>query len=317
MNFIINKKVRHYTKETLKYFNIILIGLGFISALILIKYKPIYEVSILGEEIGYISENEKKSIEQNLVENMKVGSTKNIDSIDLKETPKYELKLVDRKKETNEAEIIKKIEENTTITYKYYEVALEEEIVDKVNTIEEAEELINTIKETNDVELTISEKYTQNVEEVETIEVEVAKVIANEKIEEISKKKSEDARIASMPELNGIKLATIPVTGTITSRYGESSRLRRSTHTGLDIATKIGTPISVIADGIVTFSGYEGSYGNIVKVDHGNGLETWYAHANKVYVTKGQTVKAEQKIAEVGSTGNSTGPHLHFEIRIN
>ncbi|MCF0125488.1 MAG: M23 family metallopeptidase [Clostridia bacterium] len=248
---------------------------------------------------------------------MKVGSTKNIDSIDLKETPKYELKLVDRKKETNEAEIIKKIEENTTITYKYYEVALEEEIVDKVNTIEEAEELINTIKETNDVELTISEKYTQNVEDVETIEVEVAKVIANEKIEEISKKKSEDARIASMPELNGIKLATIPVTGTITSRYGESSRLRRSTHTGLDIATKIGTPISVIADGIVTFSGYEGSYGNIVKVDHGNGLETWYAHANKVYVTKGQTVKAEQKIAEVGSTGNSTGPHLHFEIRIN
>lgn len=120
-----------------------------------------------------------------------------------------------------------------------------------------------------------------------------------------------------MPDVNGIKLANLPVTGTITSRYGVSSRIRSSDHTGLDIAAKKGTPIQVVSDGVVTFAKYNGSYGYLVKVDHGNGVETWYAHTSKMYVSAGETVKAGDVIALVGSTGNSTGPHLHFEIRIN
>ena len=106
-------------------------------------------------------------------------------------------------------------------------------------------------------------------------------------------------------------------TGTISSRYGAVSSIRSSAHTGLDISARTGTPIKVVADGTVTFAAYSGSYGNIVKVDHGNGLSTWYAHTSKMYVTAGQEVKAGDVIAAVGSTGNSTGPHLHFEIRIN
>lgn len=72
-----------------------------------------------------------------------------------------------------------------------------------------------------------------------------------------------------------------------------------------------------MADGVVTNASYSGSYGNLVKVDHGNGVETWYAHTSKMYVKKGQEVKAGDEIATVGSTGNSTGPHLHLEIRLN
>ena len=68
---------------------------------------------------------------------------------------------------------------------------------------------------------------------------------------------------------------------------------------------------------IVTFASYNGSYGNLVKVDHGNGVETWYAHTSKMLVKAGDAVKAGDVIAKVGSTGNSTGPHLHLEIRIN
>ena len=120
-----------------------------------------------------------------------------------------------------------------------------------------------------------------------------------------------------MPEVNGIKLALKPISGTITSRYGESSSLRKSTHTGLDIAATTGTPIKVVADGIVTNASYSGSYGNLVKISHGDGVETWYAHTSKMYVTVGQKVSAGDTIAAVGSTGNSTGAHLHFEIRIN
>ena len=118
-------------------------------------------------------------------------------------------------------------------------------------------------------------------------------------------------------QINGIKIATLPVSGTISSRYGASSKIRVSTHTGLDIAASKGTQIKVVADGKVTCAKYSGSYGYLVKVDHGNGVETWYAHTSKMYVTEGQEVKAGDVIARVGSTGNSTGPHLHFEIRIN
>lgn len=253
---------------------------------------------------------------------MKLASTKNIEYIDLKETPKYELKLVDRNTNINEEEIAEKIENNLSITYKYYDIALNNETVESVNTMEEAEELINKIKEENEeneeeLELSIIEQYTKNEEEVKTNEIGLAKNTIQEKITEVKAQKAEEARIAAMPDVNGIKLATAPVTGRVTSRYGESSSLRRSTHTGVDIGAAKGTPIKVVADGTVTFAGTSGSYGKIVKVEHGNGVETWYAHANALYVKVGQTVKAEEVIAAVGSTGNSTGPHLHFEIRIN
>ena len=117
--------------------------------------------------------------------------------------------------------------------------------------------------------------------------------------------------------INGIKIATLPLTGIISSRYGAVSSIRSSTHTGLDIAAVTGTAIKAVAAGIVTNAAYTGSYGNLVKIDHGNGVETWYGHTSKMYVKVGQNIQAGDTIAAVGTTGNSTGPHLHFEIRIN
>ena len=180
--------------------------------------------------------------------------------------------------------------------------------------------MVNQIKEDNgqeDLNLTILEKYTQNEEEVNTQDVEVAKVEIQTKVEEVIEEKEEQERIDAMPDVNGIKLATTPITGKITSRYGVSSSIRSSKHTGLDISATKGTPIKVVADGTITFAKYNGSYGNLVKVDHGNGVETWYAHTSKMYVKVGNQVKAGDVIAAVGSTGNSTGPHLHLEIRVN
>ena len=170
-------------------------------AIILIKYKPIYKVSILGEEIGYISQ--KEAFEESIKENVKLATTKNIEYVDIKETPKYELKLVDRNTETNEEEIIEKIENNLSITYKYYNIALNNETIESVNTIEEAKELINKIKEENkeELELSIIEQYTQNEEEVKTNEIELAKSTVQEKIAEVKVKKAEEARIAAMPEI--------------------------------------------------------------------------------------------------------------------
>ena len=244
--------------------------------------------------------------------------------INLSEEPEYELKLVNRTLETNESQIATEIEDEVVVTYKYYDVAYKNETIQSVDTIEEAEEIVNEIKESNseqDVDLTIIEKYTENEEEVKTSELEVAKTetqtIVAERIAEEQKQKEEEERINSLPDINGIKLAVTPIEGTITSRYGVSSRIRKSTHTGLDIAATSGTPIKVVAAGTVIAASYDGSYGKLVKVDHGNGVETWYAHTSKMYVKVGEQVEAGDVIAAVGSTGNSTGPHLHLEIRVN
>lgn len=88
-------------------------------------------------------------------------------------------------------------------------------------------------------------------------------------------------------------------------------------HEGLDFPANSGTPIRAAADGIVSEADHTPDYGNLVKVEHGAGLETRYAHASKLLVKVGERVIKGQIIAEVGSTGRSTGPHLHYEIRLN
>ena len=88
-------------------------------------------------------------------------------------------------------------------------------------------------------------------------------------------------------------------------------------HEGLDFTANAGTAIYAAAGGIVSFADQTPDYGNIVKIEHGAGLETRYAHASRLFVRNGQRVEKGEKIAEVGSTGRSTGPHLHYEIRLN
>jgi murein DD-endopeptidase MepM/ murein hydrolase activator NlpD len=87
-------------------------------------------------------------------------------------------------------------------------------------------------------------------------------------------------------------------------------------HTGLDFQADTGTPIQAAAGGIVVTQEYHPAYGNLVEIDHGNDLVTRYAHASQVFVKKGDLVKRGQKIASVGTTGRSTGPHLHFEVLV-
>lgn len=88
-------------------------------------------------------------------------------------------------------------------------------------------------------------------------------------------------------------------------------------HTGMDLSVPTGTPIRAALPGTVTVSQYNSSYGYYVMIDHGNGLSTLYAHNSKLLVRVGQTVEAGDIVSLSGSTGRSTGPHLHFEVRVN
>ena len=107
-----------------------------------------------------------------------------------------------------------------------------------------------------------------------------------------------------------------PTSGTISSRFGWRSR---DNHKGIDIAASYGTPIYAAASGTVTLAktGYGGGYGNHIIISHGNGVQTLYGHCSSLCVEQGAHVSQGQLIAKMGSTGNSTGNHLHFEVRVN
>lgn len=106
-----------------------------------------------------------------------------------------------------------------------------------------------------------------------------------------------------------------PIKGVLTSTFGEQRG--GNNHKGIDLAANSGTPIEAALDGTVYFSGVASGYGNVVMIDHGDNTETVYAHCSTLKVSTGEKVTKGQIIAEVGSTGDSTGPHLHFEIRVN
>ncbi|MFZ5353007.1 MAG: M23 family metallopeptidase [Bacillota bacterium] len=112
-----------------------------------------------------------------------------------------------------------------------------------------------------------------------------------------------------------------PVNARISAGYGYRrnpfSNRGREFHKGLDFAANYGTNVAATADGKVIFAGWQGGYGRLVVISHGNGITTLYAHNSKLLVKKGDIVKKGQFISKVGSSGRSTGPHLHYEVKIN
>ena len=310
-------KLKYCTKEMMKVFSIMAIGLGLIIAIILIKYKPTYEVTIQGIKIGYVSS--QNSFEAKISEEIVNQKGENIDFVVLNTQPEYELKLISKSQETNEDEIIATLKNETSITYKYFAVTLDDKIQACVNTIEEAKQVVDDIKAeySNELELDLQviAQYTNNLTEINTETVEVAETSLQDAVNLIIEENNS-------VKINGVRLASMPIDSNvstiISSRFGEISSIRSSAHKGLDLACATGTDIKAIADGTVIFAEYDSTgLGYAIKIDHGNGVQTVYGHCSKLYATVGQTVSAGDVIAAVGSTGNSTGPHLHLEIRVD
>ncbi|NBC14870.1 MAG: peptidoglycan DD-metalloendopeptidase family protein [Gammaproteobacteria bacterium] len=156
---------------------------------------------------------------------------------------------------------------------------------------------------------------------VENVEQDLAKVLS-----ELDDRKRKLVLLETLIMERDLKRHSTPegwplrIGGVVTSKFGYRRHPitgRRSMHKGIDIAAKHGTDIVAMADGIVIFSGRKGGYGKIVEVRHANGLETRYAHNHRNLVTEGDMVRKGQVIAKLGSTGRSTGPHIHFEVRRN
>lgn len=177
-------------------------------------------------------------------------------------------------------------------------------------------EELSAIKQQNNYTITDIQLNYSTITSTEAL----AQKIANVK-DEVTKEKEEQQKRQSITVSRGSSLPRVssyafPLQSYVyvSSEYGPRWG---STHTGIDFAARAGTHIYSWRDGKVTFAGWSGGYGNFIIVDHGNGIVTRYAHCSKIAVSQGQTVSQGQIIGYVGTTGNSTGNHLHFEIKVN
>ena len=335
MNFILKNWVKYYTKEAMKTLKLVTIGSAIVITVVCIKYRPAYKVTISGETIGYV---ENRELIEKKIEKYINSAEGNIAFREIENLPEYELKLINREKDVNNQKVMLAVENLTTTTYKFYAITSNGEQKAVVSNQDEAESIINEIKsklnKNVDLKLGIVEVFKTDKNDISS--KEAATNTLNEfkiaKENEYKNKKAVEAkkRVAAMKakslatvatgaptgNLNGLALA-VPVNGSISSRFGSRGGSRSSIHTGLDISTSTGTGIRPVAAGTVIYSGYRGSYGNLIIIDHGNGVQSYYAHCSALYVSTGQQVATGTTIAAVGSTGNSTGPHLHLEIRIN
>lgn len=296
-----------------------------IGALALI-YKPIYSVTLDGEFIGY--SKDKTKLQKRINSYMENGEGENIAFVQIDTLPEYQMCLLKKGIVTDDDGIFEKVKSTGINYYTYYAIVENEEDKLYVSNFGEAEEIINQLKEKNSSNkdsIFLREKYSTDLQDFLSVEEAVAKLyVAPAKVVQTKK-------VASTVTARGVSTSTTvssnkpnisisfikPVSGTLSSRYGSRSSVRSSAHTGLDIATSYGTPIKAAASGTVVFAGRKGSLGNLIIVDHGSGVQTYYAHCSSLIAGVGDKVSQGQAIARVGSTGNSTGNHLHLEVRVN
>ena len=236
----------------------------------------------------------------------------NIAYVDVDILPTYSLTFLKRNIKTNDNEIYEAVTSSGIVYYHYFAIQLDGQDKFYTSKYVEAEQVINKLKEKNSKNidnLKIAERYDTNLAEFTGIDDCISGLYEEKKtyvtsLGTVTSQYVEDLGLDMIEPVNGI----------ITSRFGIRSR---DNHKGLDIANSMGTTVRASASGTVTCARYSGGYGNLVIISHGNGIQTYYGHNSKLYVSEGQYVEQGEAIAAMGSTGISTGPHCHFEVRIN
>lgn len=292
-----------------------------IAGLVAYFFKPTYSVTLNGEFIGYTKN--KSELQSRINTAIQKGDGKNLAFIQIDNMPEYQLCLLKKGVQTDDEEIYNKIVGQGISYYRYYALLENGEEKYYLSNFEDAEKVVNELKNkesTNSDKISILEKYNTTEETFTDVETCVASLYKKKVV--VRKVASTGGTGIPPTSINngarvelGISLIR-PTSGIITSRFGNRSR---DNHKGLDIGASKGTPIYAAASGTVTVSqyGYSGGYGNYIMLSHGNAVQTLYGHCSQLCVSQGEYVSQGQLIATVGSTGRSTGNHLHFEIRVN
>lgn len=219
-------------------------------------------------------------------------------------------------------EVVKEVEKQEAVLKKEQEEMelMQDDLIEKQNSVET---LLST---KNEEILALKDEINANDKQLAKLEeaAKAAAAAARKKAEAAAAAQSANSgnRGAGASVISGNGQFTHPCPGyrRISSEFGyrEAPLAGASTnHKGMDFAAATGTPIYAADGGTVTSAGYSGNAGNMIVINHGNGLQTYYMHCSKLYVSAGTKVSRGQNIAAVGTTGNSTGPHLHFQVMSN
>ncbi len=259
-------------------------------------------------------------------------------SATLAEKPRYSLRLVDKEDiDVDDDYVFAKIEEKIEKKYRYYNLKEDDKLLAKVSTKEEKDKLIEELKKDKNVkdikveEEETKENYIISYEEAKQLAFSTAENIENDKKEKDAKTKIEKQNTNIIKNIRKGGTVSTSSSSNASAMLGSlsfrrplnSSRISAGYlgypgHRGIDFPSPQGTPVMAAEAGTVTTVLYSNkSYGNRVIIDHGNGISTLYGHNSTISVSLGQRVSKGQTIAGVGSTGRSTGNHVHFEIRIN
>ncbi len=287
----------------------------FIVAIVAFYYKPIYAVTLNGEFVGYTED--RSELQKRINTFIDAEGQENVAFVQIDKMPEYRLCLLKKDIVPNDEEIYAKATEDGTKYYKYYAITDNKSEKAYVATFKEAEQVIAGLKEKdsdNKEELGVIEKYETQLKEFTEVEKCIANLYVEPPPQIVYASTSGYAYGNSNAKIDlGISLIQ-PVSGVITSRFGPRTR---NNHGGLDIGADSGTPIRAAAGGTVVTSGWLDDYGYLVVLSHGNGIQTAYAHCSQLLVYTGQKVSQGEVIAKVGTTGRSTGNHLHFEVRVD
>lgn len=295
------KTVLIHLRKSFKLILLLIVAFLLISGIMYCLFKPMYAVKLNGEIIGYT--DAKKQLQEKIDESIQKGDGSGIAFFEIDTLPEYEVCYSKKDIEANEDEVFDTVIATGTPYYKNFAIMQNGEEKSYVATYEEAEKVIADLREKNSTNIdsiTYDTKYSSEKLEnsdVETIVtslyVEPAPVVTTP--EKTTVKKTTTTAKGTVNTSQTVSYGNValgvslsrPVAGTITSRFGRRSR---GTHTGIDVATSKGTPIKAAASGTVTYAARKGSYGNLVVVDHGNGVQTYYAHCNSINVSVGQSV---------------------------
>ncbi len=322
----ISVKARLVTKILSKLIMSVFFGAVIVASFMFMKYKVVYGVKINQEDAGYITS--KLALEKEIDDYIINGDAENVGYVVMNAKVSYEMLLVNKNIPTEEEKILAMIKDNCDVYYRVYSVLVDGDEKSTVDSLETAQEIIDEVNEKQDKykeksELEIEEKYLTAYELSGDVELAVNTIFEPIKKLNDSIKEIKVAPTAGRTVSNAVLLALkenlselnfeLPVSNpVITSRFGPRTR---NNHAGIDLACPTGTPIAAAESGVVTFAGWSGAYGYLVKVQHTGGYETYYGHCSKILASVGDEVQQGDIIANVGSTGRSTGPHLHLEIR--
>lgn len=340
------KKIKYYSRKAMRLLLVIIFPAMLISLITLSKYKPVYSVKFRGESIGLVGSKEEL---ESKIENMISEPQAPVKAAKLEEKPEFELKLANRGKiQTEEKDVLSNIQDNLEKEYEIYEIYVKDKHIGCVKSKKEAQELVNTAKKDlayNNISFkqkNIEKDIKKELKKSEDINIAISDEVKKIKDEAEKARLEEEARIAKLAvqrsnanmrysqmlaaSVGSGNVQSIRSLGIIhplkTSAYKISSPYGArwgAFHTGVDFGAGNTTPpIYSAAAGRVIYAGWNSSgYGNLIKIDHGNGVVTYYAHLSSIRVQIGQMVNKGDLIGIVGTTGFSTGLHLHFEIRLN